>query len=75
MTRGPDEWIKTLTPAQRKRLSQYECAWCNERLHTARCGAIYECCFPYNREAKAARCLDEATAPQLRCHELKGSLS
>lgn len=49
--------VSGYTRNEKRRLSQYLCAWCDQPLDRESCGAIYQKCTPEVRASRRASCL------------------
>jgi hypothetical protein len=52
--------LSGLSPSAKRRLRAHACDWCDQRLISPDCGAIYVRCTPADRAARAADCLAES---------------
>jgi len=43
---------------EKRKLSRFQCAWCDQRLDRDTCGAIYEQCSPEVRNRRRLDCLE-----------------
>ena len=55
-----------MTKDERRVLSRYQCAWCDQRLSANDCGAIYEGCTAEQREQRRQKCLAALRSTQRR---------
>ena len=51
------EHLKTLTKNEKRYLSKFECAWCDQPLNRVGCSAVYSHCSDQTRIDRRKKCL------------------